>query len=240
MSCIALSYIVVYCLVVSCIALYCLVLSCLVFFLSCLVLSCHVSSCLVLSCFFLLCHIVSCLAMSWLVFNFSYGSNICLLVGTHSNTIVCYLLSSPHSHLLDSWSSSFSFLLLLVPILNFRNTLFPPTFTPFPPLLLIPLLSSPLLSFHLSVFPLTHPLPLSHFPSHPLPSHPLPLHHSFPLVLFISPLPSTLRDYTQVVMNYLEGRKAGEDKDLKWADYFDVVIVGGNKPAFLEDDRCIA
>lgn len=41
-------------------------------------------------------------------------------------------------------------------------------------------------------------------------------------------------------MNYLEGRKAGEDKDLKWADYFDVIIVGGNKPAFLEDDnRCV-
>ena len=38
-------------------------------------------------------------------------------------------------------------------------------------------------------------------------------------------------------MNYLEGRKAGEEKDLKWAEYFDVVIVGGNKPAFLEDDR---
>ena len=40
-------------------------------------------------------------------------------------------------------------------------------------------------------------------------------------------------------MNYLEGRKAGEDKDLKWAEYFDVVIVGGNKPAFLEDDRYV-
>lgn len=47
------------------------------------------------------------------------------------------------------------------------------------------------------------------------------------------------RDYTQVVMNYLEGRKAGTKKDLKWADYFDVIIVGGNKPAFLEDDRWV-
>lgn len=40
-------------------------------------------------------------------------------------------------------------------------------------------------------------------------------------------------------MNYLEGRKAGDKKDLKWAEYFDVVIVGGNKPAFLEDDRYV-
>ena len=43
-----------------------------------------------------------------------------------------------------------------------------------------------------------------------------------------------------MVMNYLEGKKAGTGKDLKWAEYFDVIIVGGNKPAFLEDERCVA
>ena len=53
--------------------------------------------------------------------------------------------------------------------------------------------------------------------------------------LFLPPL----RDYTQVVMNYLEGKKAGTGKDLKWAEYFDVIIVGGNKPAFLEDERYV-
>ena len=48
---------------------------------------------------------------------------------------------------------------------------------------------------------------------------------------------NSLWDYTQVVMSYLEGRKVGEQKDLKWLEYFDVAIVGGNKPAFLTDDR---
>lgn len=38
-------------------------------------------------------------------------------------------------------------------------------------------------------------------------------------------------------MNYLEGRKTGESKDLKWAESFDIIIVGGNKPAFLIDDK---
>lgn len=38
-------------------------------------------------------------------------------------------------------------------------------------------------------------------------------------------------------MNYLEGRKRGADKDLKWTDSFDVIVVGGNKPAFLVDER---
>ena len=51
-------------------------------------------------------------------------------------------------------------------------------------------------------------------------------------------LTNSLWEYTMVVMNYLEGRKAGSAASgLKWADYFDVVIVGGNKPAFLVDDR---
>lgn len=38
-------------------------------------------------------------------------------------------------------------------------------------------------------------------------------------------------------MSYLEGRKSGSKKDLAWTDYFDVIIVGGNKPAFLTDER---
>jgi hypothetical protein len=55
--------------------------------------------------------------------------------------------------------------------------------------------------------------------------------------LFTLSLP---RDYTQVVMNYLEGKKSGEEKDMEWAKYFDVIIVGGNKPSFLEDERYFA
>lgn len=50
-------------------------------------------------------------------------------------------------------------------------------------------------------------------------------------------LTNSLWDYTQVVMSYLEGRKTGANKDLKWTESFDVIIVGGNKPAFLTDDR---
>lgn len=53
-------------------------------------------------------------------------------------------------------------------------------------------------------------------------------------------LTNSLWDYTQVVMNYLEGKKSGAEKDLEWTNYFDVVIVGGNKPAFLEDDGSLA
>jgi 5'-nucleotidase len=34
-------------------------------------------------------------------------------------------------------------------------------------------------------------------------------------------------------MNYLEGKKAGGDKDFAWLELFDLVLVGGNKPAFL-------
>ena len=64
----------------------------------------------------------------------------------------------------------------------------------------------------------------------------IPLSDSFSLSYSLS-LSLSFRDYTQVVMNYLEGKKAGTEKDLKWAESFDVIIVGGNKPAFLEDER---
>jgi hypothetical protein len=37
-------------------------------------------------------------------------------------------------------------------------------------------------------------------------------------------LTNSLFDYTQVVMNYLEGRKTGENKDFKWTEYFDIII----------------
>jgi len=50
-------------------------------------------------------------------------------------------------------------------------------------------------------------------------------------------LTNSLFDYTHVVMNYLQGGKSGDKKDLRWAEYFDVIIVGGNKPAFLLNER---
>jgi hypothetical protein len=40
-------------------------------------------------------------------------------------------------------------------------------------------------------------------------------------------------------MNYLEGRKTGDKKDLAWTKHFDLIISGGNKPAFLTDDRLV-
>ncbi|KAJ1439119.1 HAD-superfamily hydrolase [Ochromonadaceae sp. CCMP2298] len=46
-------------------------------------------------------------------------------------------------------------------------------------------------------------------------------------------LTNSLWDYTQVVMNYLQGKKTGADKDFAWTEYFDLIIVGGNKPAFI-------
>eukprot|EP01041_Mallomonas_annulata_P007942 gene7942-16269_t len=49
-------------------------------------------------------------------------------------------------------------------------------------------------------------------------------------------LTNSLWDYTHVVMNFLEGRRAGNNKTLEWLDYFDVVVVAGNKPAFLVDE----
>ncbi len=51
-------------------------------------------------------------------------------------------------------------------------------------------------------------------------------------------LTNSLWDYTQVVMNYLHKQHEGQspsDRTLHWTDYFDIVIVGGNKPLFLHD-----
>ncbi len=50
-------------------------------------------------------------------------------------------------------------------------------------------------------------------------------------------LTNSLWDYTNVVMNFLQAQKVADQKDLVWTEYFDLVIVGGNKPAFLLDDR---
>jgi len=50
-------------------------------------------------------------------------------------------------------------------------------------------------------------------------------------------LTNSLWEYTMVVMNYLEARKTGGKMDLKWTEFFDIIIVGGNKPAFLVDDK---
>ena len=49
-------------------------------------------------------------------------------------------------------------------------------------------------------------------------------------------LTNSLWDYTNVVMNYLESRRSGDNKTLKWTDSFDLIITGGNKPAFLTDE----
>ena len=38
-------------------------------------------------------------------------------------------------------------------------------------------------------------------------------------------------------MNYLEGKKDASNRDLKWAESFDFIIVGGNKPSFLLDEK---
>jgi hypothetical protein len=43
-------------------------------------------------------------------------------------------------------------------------------------------------------------------------------------------------EYTHVVMNYLEGKKTGNKKDFQWMEHFDMIIVGGNKPAFMLDE----
>ena len=40
-------------------------------------------------------------------------------------------------------------------------------------------------------------------------------------------LTNSLWEYTQVVMNYLEGRKVDDKKDFNWMNYFDLIIVGG-------------
>lgn len=50
-------------------------------------------------------------------------------------------------------------------------------------------------------------------------------------------LTNSLWDFTNVVMNYLEGQKTHQQKDFEWTKYFDLIIVGGNKPAFLLDEQ---
>ena len=50
-------------------------------------------------------------------------------------------------------------------------------------------------------------------------------------------LTNSLWDFTNVVMNYLEGQKTHQHKDLAWTEYFDLIIVGGNKPAFLLEEK---
>ena len=52
-------------------------------------------------------------------------------------------------------------------------------------------------------------------------------------------LTNSLWEYTQVVMNYLQGgstKATAANRDFAWMEYFDLVIVGGNKPAFLLDE----
>lgn len=62
-------------------------------------------------------------------------------------------------------------------------------------------------------------------------------------------LTNSLFDYTQVVMSHMyqcflrdQHESSGQsDKDVEkpnstWMDYFDVIIAGGNKPAFLLDE----
>ncbi len=50
-------------------------------------------------------------------------------------------------------------------------------------------------------------------------------------------LTNSLWDYSNVVMNYVEGKKTGNAMDLAWTKYFDLIIVGGNKPAFLNEEK---
>jgi len=55
-------------------------------------------------------------------------------------------------------------------------------------------------------------------------------------------LTNSLFDYTQVVMShmftsYLQDASAKSHvKEKSWMDYFDLIIAGGNKPAFLLDE----
>jgi 5'-nucleotidase len=46
--------------------------------------------------------------------------------------------------------------------------------------------------------------------------------------------------YTQVVMNYLFHQGKGGQLDLEWTEYFDLVVVLGNKPAFLIDEKSLS
>lgn len=51
-------------------------------------------------------------------------------------------------------------------------------------------------------------------------------------------LTNSLFDYTQVVMNYIydRSRVTAQQRSSDWMQHFDLVIVGGNKPAFIQDD----
>ena len=48
---------------------------------------------------------------------------------------------------------------------------------------------------------------------------------------------NSLWDYTDVVMNYLLGKKTGKDRDDSWMNYFDLVVTGGGKPGFFFDAK---
>jgi HAD superfamily 5'-nucleotidase-like hydrolase len=48
---------------------------------------------------------------------------------------------------------------------------------------------------------------------------------------------NSLWDYTNVVMNHINGFSAESERNLDWLKYFDLVIVGACKPQFLENDR---
>jgi hypothetical protein len=52
-------------------------------------------------------------------------------------------------------------------------------------------------------------------------------------------LTNSLWDYSHVVMNFLQAGKTGDQKDLEWTKYFDLIIVGANKPAFLNDYKYV-
>ncbi|KAL6493105.1 hypothetical protein OROGR_032864 [Orobanche gracilis] len=52
--------------------------------------------------------------------------------------------------------------------------------------------------------------------------------------------PKSLWDYTNIVMNFLCGSKAGDDcstMNFDWLRYFDVVITGSAKPSFFHDEN---
>lgn len=55
-------------------------------------------------------------------------------------------------------------------------------------------------------------------------------------------LTNSLFDYTQVVMNHMyscylqDPLTQHHAKGTTWMDYFDLIIAGGNKPAFLLDE----
>lgn len=50
-------------------------------------------------------------------------------------------------------------------------------------------------------------------------------------------LTNSLWDYTNVVMNHMTGYSKESERNLKWLDLFDLVLVGACKPQFLENER---